>query len=140
MTSTVTKENSNVGTFFYTKAIIRTVFNSGNSFYLILTGKMPKTMLSNENATVPPINRRAKTNSKSTSKRCDESFLLKGKSKNGATKSGAYYANWQLFGGTQKGFKAKEFFDKALEGSDVPAKAAQKITNFVQKRIKQHLR
>lgn len=65
---------------------------------------------------------------------------LKGKSKNGATKSGAYYANWQLFGGTKKGFKAKEFFDKALDGSDVPAKAAQKITNFVQKRIKQHLR
>lgn len=60
---------------------------------------------------------------------------LKNKAKNGA-----YYAPWQLFGGTQKGFKAKEFFDKALEGSDVPAKAAQKITNFVQKRIKQHLR
>lgn len=60
---------------------------------------------------------------------------LKNKAKNGA-----YYAPWQLFGGTQKGFKAKEFFDKALEGSAVPEKAAQKITNFVQKRIKQHLR
>ena len=43
---------------------------------------MPKTILSNENANIPPIKRRAKTNSKSTSKRCDESFLLKGKGKN----------------------------------------------------------
>ena len=43
---------------------------------------MPKTILSNENANIPPIKRRAKTNTKSTSKRCDESFLLKGKGKN----------------------------------------------------------
>lgn len=60
---------------------------------------------------------------------------LKGKSK-----GGAYYAPWQLMGRKDNHFPAKEFFDKALEGSDVPAKAAQKITNFVQKRIKQHLR
>jgi hypothetical protein len=60
---------------------------------------------------------------------------LKGKSK-----KGAYYAPWQLFGGTKKGFEAKDFFDKALNGSDVPENAAKKITNFVQKRIKQHLR
>ena len=53
---------------------------------------------------------------------------------------GAYYAPWQLFGGTQKNFKAKAFFDKALQGSDVPRKAAEKISNFVQKRIKAHLR
>lgn len=55
-------------------------------------------------------------------------------------KDGAYYAPWQLFGGTKKNFTAKAFFDKALEGSDVPAKSAKKISNFVQKRIKQHLR
>lgn len=56
------------------------------------------------------------------------------------SKRGAYYAPWQLFGGTAKNFEAKEFFNKALEGSDVPAKSAEKISNFVQKRIKQHLR
>jgi hypothetical protein len=55
-------------------------------------------------------------------------------------KKGAYYAPWQLFGGTAKNFTAKEFFDKALQGSDVPRKAAEKISNFVQKRIKAHLR
>lgn len=55
-------------------------------------------------------------------------------------KKGAYYAPWQLFGGTKKGFTAKRFIDKALDDTNVPEKAAQKITNFVQKRIKQHLR
>ena len=57
-----------------------------------------------------------------------------------ARKRGAYYAPWQLFGGTKKGFKAKKFIDKALDSSNVPEKAAQKISNFVQKRIKAHLR
>lgn len=57
-----------------------------------------------------------------------------------ARKRGAYYAAWQLFGGTRKGFQAKRFIDKAVDGSGVPEKAAQKITNFVQKRIKAHLR
>jgi hypothetical protein len=55
-------------------------------------------------------------------------------------KKGAYYAKWQLEGGTQKNFTAKAFFDKALQGSDVPRRAAEKISNFVQKRIKAHLR
>jgi hypothetical protein len=55
-------------------------------------------------------------------------------------KKGAYYAPWQLFGGTAKNFTPKEFFDKALQGSDVPRKAAEKISNFVQKRIKAQLR
>jgi hypothetical protein len=55
-------------------------------------------------------------------------------------KKGAYYAPWQLFGGTAKNFTPKEFFDKALQGSDVPRRAAEKISNFVQKRIKAHLR
>ena len=55
-------------------------------------------------------------------------------------KKGAYYAKWQLEGGTQKNFTAKAFFDKALQGSDVPRRAAEKISNFVQKRIKEHLR
>lgn len=58
----------------------------------------------------------------------------------GKKKKGAYYAPWQLFGGTSKGFTPKEFFDKALQGSDVPRRAAEKISNFVQKRIKAHLR
>jgi hypothetical protein len=47
---------------------------------------------------------------------------------------------WQLFGGTRKGFQAKKFIDKAVDSGNVPEKAAQKITNFVQRRIKQHLR
>ena len=57
-----------------------------------------------------------------------------------ARKRGAYYAPWQLFGGTKKGFTAKKFIDKAVDNTDVPQKAAQKITNFVQKRIKAYLR
>jgi len=57
-----------------------------------------------------------------------------------SNKRGAYYAPWQLFGGTAKNFTPKEFFDKALQGSDVPRKAAEKMSNFVQKRIKAHLR
>ena len=55
-------------------------------------------------------------------------------------KRGAYYAPWQLMGRKDNRFPAKQFIDKALDNSDVPEKAAQKITNFVQKRIKQHLR
>lgn len=58
----------------------------------------------------------------------------------GAKRKGAYYAPWQLFGGTQKGFKAKEFFDKAVNATDVPAKAQKRMTKFVQKRIKEALR
>jgi hypothetical protein len=58
----------------------------------------------------------------------------------GKRKKGAYYAKWQLFGGTEKNFKAKEFMDKALENSDVPAKAQKLISNFVRKRIKEQLR
>jgi hypothetical protein len=54
-------------------------------------------------------------------------------------KRGAYYAPWQLMGRKER-FPAKKFIDKALDNSDVPEKAAQKITNFVQKRIKAHLR
>ena len=55
-------------------------------------------------------------------------------------KRGAFYAPWQLMGRKDNRFPAKEFIDKALASSDVPEKAAQKITNFVQKRIKAHLR
>jgi hypothetical protein len=58
----------------------------------------------------------------------------------GKDKDGAYYANWQLFGGTQKGFKAKRFIDSAMNGDNVTEKAQKLITNFVQKRIKAHLR
>jgi hypothetical protein len=58
----------------------------------------------------------------------------------GKKKKGAYYAKWQLEGGTKKNFKAKKFIDAAIEGDDVPAKAQKVITNFVQKRIKAHLR
>jgi hypothetical protein len=56
------------------------------------------------------------------------------------SKKGAYYAPWQLFGGTKKGFRAKKFIDAAVDATGVPEKAAQKISNFVQRRIKQHLR
>jgi hypothetical protein len=55
-------------------------------------------------------------------------------------KRGAYYAPWQLLGRKDNRFPAKQFIDKALDNSDVPEKAAQKISNFVQKRIKAHLR
>ena len=56
------------------------------------------------------------------------------------SKKGAYYAPWQLFGGTKKGFKAKRFIDSAVDNSEVPQKAQKLISNFVQKRIKQTLR
>jgi hypothetical protein len=58
----------------------------------------------------------------------------------GSYKKGAYYAPWQLFGGTQKGFRAKEFIDKAVDATDVPAKAQKRIAKFVAKRIKESLR
>lgn len=58
----------------------------------------------------------------------------------GSYKKGAYYAPWQLFGGTQKGFRAKEFIDKAVDATDVPAKAQKRIAKFVAKRIKENLR
>ena len=58
----------------------------------------------------------------------------------GSYKKGAYYAPWQLFGGTQKGFQAKEFIDKAVDATDVPAKAQKRIAKFVAKRIKENLR
>lgn len=80
----------------------------------------------------------------------------------GKDKDGAYYANWQLFGGARpgrkkkgmkisqhrrglanysgSGFVAKKFFDKAVSATDVPMKAQRRMTKFVQKRIEEHLR
>jgi hypothetical protein len=55
-------------------------------------------------------------------------------------KRGAYYAPWQLMGRKDNHFPAKRFIDKAVDATGVPEKAAQKISNFVQRRIKQHLR
>jgi hypothetical protein len=55
-------------------------------------------------------------------------------------KRGAFYAPWQLMGRKDNRFPAKRFIDKAVDNTDVPQKAAQKITNFVQKRIKAYLR
>jgi hypothetical protein len=55
-------------------------------------------------------------------------------------KDGAYYAPWQLFGGTKKGFKAKKFIDAAVDSDGTTEKAQKLISNFVQRRIKQHLR
>jgi len=56
------------------------------------------------------------------------------------SKKGAYYAPWQLFGGTKKGFKAKKFIDAAVDNDSTAEKAQKLISNFVQKRIKAHLR
>jgi hypothetical protein len=56
------------------------------------------------------------------------------------SKKGAYYAPWQLFGGTKKGFKAKKFIDAAVDNDSTAEKAQKLITNFVQKRIKDQLR
>lgn len=56
------------------------------------------------------------------------------------SKKGAYYAPWQLFGGTKKGFKAKKFIDSAIDQTSVQGKAQKLISNFVQKRIKDTLR
>ncbi len=55
-------------------------------------------------------------------------------------KDGAYYAPWQLFGGTKKRFKAKKFIDAAVDSDSTVQKAQELISNFVQRRIKQHLR
>jgi hypothetical protein len=55
-------------------------------------------------------------------------------------KKGAYYAPWQLFGGTKKGFQPKKFIDAAVKAGNTTEKAQKVITNFVQKRIKAHLR
>ena len=55
-------------------------------------------------------------------------------------KRGAYYAPWQLFGGTKKNFEAKKFIDAAVDSESTPQKAQKLISNFVQRRIKAHLR
>jgi hypothetical protein len=55
-------------------------------------------------------------------------------------KRGAYYAPWQLFGGTKKGFTPKKFIDAAIDSDNTTQKAQKTITNFVQKRIKDQLR
>jgi hypothetical protein len=58
----------------------------------------------------------------------------------GKSKGGAFYAPWQLMGRKDNHFPAKRFIDKAVKGDNVTEKAQKVITNFVQKRIKAHLR
>lgn len=58
----------------------------------------------------------------------------------GSRKQGAYYAAWQLFGGTQKNFKAKDFIGKAVDNTDVVEKAQKMMQRHIQKRITSVLR
>lgn len=58
----------------------------------------------------------------------------------GTRKQGAYYAPWQLFGGTSKNFKAKDFIGLAVENTDVVEKAQKLMQRHIQKRITSVLR
>ena len=54
--------------------------------------------------------------------------------------SGAYYAPWQLFGGTSKNFKAKDFIGQAVDNTDVVESAQQLMQRHILKRITSVLR
>lgn len=54
--------------------------------------------------------------------------------------AGAYYSTWQLFGGTEKNFKAKDFIGKAVSNTDVTQKAQKLMQRHIQKRITSVLR
>ena len=58
----------------------------------------------------------------------------------GSKKGGAYYAIWQLFGGTSKGFKPKDFIGEAVDSTDVMEKAQKMMQRHIQKRINSVLR
>ena len=62
---------------------------------------------------------------------------LRGKNKRPA---GAFYAVWQMFGGTAKNFKAKGFIGKAVRSTDVVDKAQRMMQKHIQKRITSILR
>ena len=55
-------------------------------------------------------------------------------------KQGAYYAPWQLFGGTEKNFKPKDFIGLAVDNTDVVQKAQKLMQRHIQKRITSVLR
>lgn len=55
-------------------------------------------------------------------------------------KSGAYYAIWQLFGGTEKNFKAKDFIGLAADSTNVVERAQKLMQRHIQKRITSVLR
>ena len=58
----------------------------------------------------------------------------------GSKKGGAYYAIWQLFGGTSKNFKAKDFIGEAADNTDVMEEAQKMMQRHIQKRINSVLR
>ena len=55
-------------------------------------------------------------------------------------KKGAYYAPWQLFGGTEKNFKPKDFIGAAVDNTDVVQRAQKMMQKHIQKRITSVLR
>lgn len=56
------------------------------------------------------------------------------------SKQGAYYAPWQLRGGTEKNFKPKDFIGLAVDNTDVVQKAQKLMQRHIQKRITSVLR
>ena len=62
---------------------------------------------------------------------------LRGSNKSPA---GAYYALWQLFGGTSKNFEAKDFIGEAADNTDVLKEAQKMMQRHIQKRINSVLR
>lgn len=53
--------------------------------------------------------------------------------------AGAYYAIWQLFGGTEKNFKPKDFIGGAVDNTNVMESAQKLMQRHIQKRIKSAL-
>ena len=62
---------------------------------------------------------------------------LRGQNKRPA---GAFYAVWQMFGGTAKNFEAKDFLGKAVRSTSVVEKAQRMMQKHIQKRITSILR
>lgn len=58
---------------------------------------------------------------------------MRGSDKNPA---GAYYALWQLFGGTSKKFTPKDFIGKATKSTTVLTRANKMMQRHIQKRLK----
>lgn len=53
--------------------------------------------------------------------------------------AGAYYAKWQLFGGTAKNFEAKDFIENAVNNTDVLQSAQKMMQRHIQKRLRSAL-
>ena len=69
-----------------------------------------------------------------------KAYVVVGLRGSGKEPPGAYYAPWQLFGGTSKNFKAKDFIGQAVDSTDVVKSAQELMQRHILKRITSVLR